>query len=350
MRPARSPLCSRTVSQSARIWHGWKSSVRALITGTPACGGHLLEIGLVERAPGDGRRHPAEHAGGVGHGLATADLGGAGVEDQRHAAEVGDADRERDPRAGGRLVEQDGHRLRPLERPAPVRVGLHLGGERQHLGLLVRGEVVVAQEVPHDALPLGLVEQHAQRLDRAVGLLGGEDERRGEAQPVGRGVVDDQAGVERGLLDVGGDRAGEHDADEQAATGGVRRPAGGRTGRRGCGRRRSRAFSSRPSSSIVVMTASAAAVATGLPPNVVPWLPGCRSVPASPRAMQAPIGMPPPSPLATVTRSGVDAGRQVGEPLARAADAGLHLVDPEQRAVLGGDPAGRGQVVVGRAR
>jgi hypothetical protein len=29
--------------------------------------GHLLEIGLAERAPGDGRRHPSEHASGVGH-------------------------------------------------------------------------------------------------------------------------------------------------------------------------------------------------------------------------------------------------------------------------------------------
>ena len=56
-------------------------------------------------------------------------------------------------------------------------------------------------------LRLGLVEQHAQGLDRVVGLVGGEDERRGETQPVGRGVVDDEAGVERGLLDVGGDRA-----------------------------------------------------------------------------------------------------------------------------------------------
>ena len=64
------------------------------------------------------------------------------------------------------------------------------------------------------------------------------------------------------------------------------------------------AASSRPSFSIVSITARAAAQATGLPPNVVPWLPGSSSVAAPPRAIVAPIGMPPPRPLARVTMSG----------------------------------------------
>ncbi len=55
---------------------------------------------------------------------------------------------------------------------------------------------------------------------------------------------------------------------------------------------------------MVSITASAAAAATGLPPKVVPWLPGPSREPASPSATQAPIGMPPPSPLARVTTSG----------------------------------------------
>ena len=59
----------------------------------------------------------------------------------------------------------------------------------------------------------------------------------------------------------------------------------------------------------------------------------------SPSATQAPIGMPPPRPLARVTTSASATGR--GEPLAGAADAGLHLVEPEQRAVVAGDLAGR---------
>ena len=37
VRPASSPLRSRIVSRSASSWHGWNSSVSALITGTPAC-------------------------------------------------------------------------------------------------------------------------------------------------------------------------------------------------------------------------------------------------------------------------------------------------------------------------
>ena len=56
---------------------------------------------------------------------------------------------------------------------------------------------------------------------------------------------------------------------------------------------------------MVSMTASAAAAATGLPPKVVPWLPGPSSSPASPTATTAPIGKPPPRPLASVTTSAV---------------------------------------------
>ena len=56
---------------------------------------------------------------------------------------------------------------------------------------------------------------------------------------------------------------------------------------------------------MVSRTASAAAQATGLPPKVVPWLPGSSSAPAAPTATVAPIGKPPPRPLARVTMSGV---------------------------------------------
>ena len=76
--------------------------------------------------------------------------------------------------------------------------------------------------------------------------------------------------------------------------------------------------SSRPSASMVSMTASAAAQATGLPPKVVPWLPGCEQRRRPRRApMQAPIGKPPARPLATVTMSGVDARRSRGRTSAR---------------------------------
>ena len=63
--PASCRLCSRIVSRSASSWQGWKSSVSALTTGTPACVGHLLEVALRVGAPDDHRRLAAEHPGDV---------------------------------------------------------------------------------------------------------------------------------------------------------------------------------------------------------------------------------------------------------------------------------------------
>ncbi len=55
---------------------------------------------------------------------------------------------------------------------------------------------------------------------------------------------------------------------------------------------------------MVSSTASAAAQATGFPPNVLPWSPLRSTVPAAPSPMHAPIGSPPPRPLARVSTSG----------------------------------------------
>ncbi len=111
------PLCSVTVIRSARIWHGWNSSVRALTTGTRAGRGHLLDPVLAEGAPDDRRALAVEHAGGVGDRLAAAELAGRAVDDQGVAAQLGDADGEGHPRAGRRLVEDDGDGARSGERP-----------------------------------------------------------------------------------------------------------------------------------------------------------------------------------------------------------------------------------------
>ena len=64
---------------------------------------------------------------------------------------------------------------------------------------------------------------------------------------------------------------------------------------------------------------------------------GCRPScpwPASAVASTAPIGKPPPSALASAMMSGVDAELLIGEQFAGAADAGLHLVEHQQQAVL----------------
>ena len=64
------------------------------------------------------------------------------------------------------------------------------------------------------------------------------------------------------------------------------------------------ALASTPPSS-ASSTASAAAQQTGLAPNVEPCEPGTKPSAASSRASTAPIGMPPPRPLAEVRMSGV---------------------------------------------
>ena len=63
--------------------------------------------------------------------------------------------------------------------------------------------------------------------------------------------------------------------------------------------------------------------------------------------MAAPIGSPPPEALGQRDDVRPDAGALVREPGSGAADPGLHLVDHQQRAVCGGDLAGRGEVAVG---
>ena len=49
---------------------------------------------------------------------------------------------------------------------------------------------------------------------------------------------------------------------------------------------------------------TAAVIASGLPPNVEPWLPGLSTPLARPPATQAPTGTPDPSPFASGTTSG----------------------------------------------
>ena len=106
------------------------------------------------------------------------------------------------------------------------------------------------------------------------------------------------------------------------------------------------ACSSRPSFSMVSRTASAAAQATGLPAEGGAVVAGLqeggrlaeRDAGADRDAAAEPLG----------DGDDVGVGHRPGEPLAGAADAGLHLVEPEQRAVVAGDLAGGGEVRGGR--
>ena len=84
---------------------------------------------------------------------------------------------------------------------------------------------------------------------------------------------------------------------------------------------------------MVSSTASAAAQATGLPPKVVPCWPGCSSVAAVAEGEAGADRQAAAEPLGQRQDVGLDARRLVGEPRAGAADAGLHLVEHQQRAV-----------------
>ena len=95
-------------------------------------------------------------------------------------------------------------------------------GEVEHLGLLGRAEVVVAQEVPGHAVrpasaawPSSRIAGQAAR--NVVGLLGGEDQRRGQPDRVGRAGVDDEAGRSAAAATCGGDRRVELEPEQQPA-------------------------------------------------------------------------------------------------------------------------------------
>ena len=98
---------------------------------------------------------------------------------------------------------------------------------------------------------------------------------------------------------------------------------------------------------MVRMTARAAAHATGLPPKVVPWLPGSEQ---GPRVAEREAGTDREAATEALGDGhdvGADAAGQVGEPPSGAAHPGLDLVEPQQRTVLVGDGAGRGEVALG---
>ena len=107
-----------------------------------------------------------------------------------------------------------------------------------------------------------------------------------------------------------------------------------------------RTCSSSPSDSMVSRTASPAAQDSGLPPKVEPCCPAASSaVTSGPKVTRAPIGTPPPSPLARVIASGTTPACWQANHVAGAADPGLDLVDDEERAGLGGQLARRPEVL-----
>ena len=134
-----------------------------------------------------------------------------------------------------------------------------------------------------------------QEVDRQVGLVLGDRQRRRDPQRGLAGGADEQVVLERRERDRPG-RPVELDREQE--------PGAARLGERAAKRAPiSRTCASR-SSSIASTTAQAAAHDTGLPPKVEAWSPGTKPVGAASETSSAPIGRPFASPFASVTASG----------------------------------------------
>src|SRR5690606_5111874 len=277
--------------------------------GHGGAGGHLLDALLPRRPPHDGADLALQDAGGVGDGLAAAELAGARVHHQGVAAELGDAHGEGDPGPGGRLVEQHRDGPRALQRPEPEAVLLHLGGQVQHLGLLGGAQVVVTEEVPGHAHPpssgaaASRIAGSASVNDRAcssVRISGGASRSATGATALTRKPASRAATSAAAACGPVRTAARHSPRPRTPASSGW--PADSMPAARTSPT--FTALASRPSFSIVVRTARAAATATGFPPNVLPWSPLASRAPCGPNATHAPIGRPPPSPFASVRTSG----------------------------------------------
>ena len=93
-------------------------------------------------------------------------------------------------------------------------------------------------------------------------------------------------------------------------------------------------------------TVSPTAVANGLPPKVLPWLPGPNADATSSVARVAPMGTPLARALASVMTSGATPGVLVAPEPPGAAHAGLDLVEDQADAGLVAELAQPGQVPV----
>src|SRR5581483_8839856 len=230
-------------------------------------------------------------------------VGGLRVDGHREAAELGDAHGERHPGAQRRLVEEHGHDAGTSQRLVAKTVLLELVGQVQDGGLLGRGQVVVAQEVPGHELTSSRMAGSAAvnwPASAAVRISGGASLIASGCTALTRKPARRAAASTPGASGAVSATARHRPAPRTPATSGWLtwpRPAAR------CSPT-SVTFASSPSRSIVSSTARAAAQATGLPPKVEPWSPWEKPEPAAPRPMQAPIGSPPPRPLARVSTSG----------------------------------------------
>ena len=108
---------------------------------------HFLHTILAKGAPHHAIGHAVKHTCGVGNRFATAQLGAGLVDDQRIAAQFGNANGEAGTGSGTRLVKDHRDALRAGERLMVETIVVEFDGEFEHLLLLFMVEIVIAQHV-----------------------------------------------------------------------------------------------------------------------------------------------------------------------------------------------------------
>src|SRR5450755_2102896 len=294
-------------------------------------GGMARELGhrlVIENADHDGVDIAREHARGVGQRLAAPELHFLRGEQNRFAAKLAHGDVERDARARRRLVEDHRQRLagkRPTDDPARP-LGLH-------------GAAVVDQGGQHWLRNVDQIEEvpHAVSGHDAASCLAALSACRGWAfsnRTQARSMRANASAISFSPIISGGS---SRTTLSPAATviifslrnsstisddgGTMRRPISRPSPRTSAITVAWRSFSSasrclseseflrtpsrKPFAVITSSAALPAAIASGLPPKVEPWVPVVMPLDASAVAKQAPIGNPPPSAFASAMMSGV---------------------------------------------
>ena len=182
---------------------------------------HLLQLAAGRTSARRSRRPAGRAPGRCRRSARRRRAGQPGVHDHRIAAELGDAGREGDlgPQRG--LVEEHRDAAGTGERGDQERVGLERVGQVEDLGLLLRAQVVVGQEVAQASCrhrSTGRSSSSGSAATKvsswaAVTISGGASR-----STSGRGALMMNPASSAASDDRGGDRRGQGDAAQQATT------------------------------------------------------------------------------------------------------------------------------------
>src|SRR5262245_26433234 len=277
---------------------------------------------VIERADHDAVDIAREHARGVSNRLAAAELHLLAGERDRLAAELAHGDIEGDARAGRRAIEDHGQRLALERRLAggafALETHFHGAARLDHAAQILRADIAEIDKMTdggaHPARPcwlacrsLSLIQARSSR--RAASAISLSDTISGGTS---RTTLSPAATVISFSARSSSTRSPFGTTARRPTRSPSPRTSATTVGKRSLisaslclsSRPQWRTCSRKPSASTTSSTACAAAIASGLPPKVEPWVPAVMPLPAAAVARQAPSGKPPPSALASAMMSG----------------------------------------------